>query len=78
MSDPIDPNPGDLVEFFDGEGFVSGTMMERESDDDRRVCLRVGSENQRVHETDLVAIIARKENRETDLPLLEERFRTEL
>ena len=72
------PNPGDLLEFFDGEGFVSGTFMEREFPDDEEVLvLRVGNENQRVHHTDVVAILRRKDERESDVPLLEERFRTD-
>jgi hypothetical protein len=65
------PNPGDLLEFFDGEGFVSGTFMEREFPDDEEVLvLRVGNENQRVHHTDVVAILRRKDERESDVPLL--------
>lgn len=70
------PVSGDLLEFFDGEGFVSGTFMEREfRDGEEWLALRVGNETQWVHHTDVVAVLKKKENRETDVPLLAERFR---
>ena len=79
MGETAEPNPGDLIEFFDGEGFTSGTMMGTEHHDgELYLILRVGNENQRVHQSDGVSILKRKENRETDLPLLQERFRLDL
>ena len=70
------PEPGDLLEFFDGEGFVSGTFMEREfRDDEEWLALRVRNETHWVHHTDVVSVLETKENRKSDVPLLEERFR---
>jgi hypothetical protein len=73
------PKAGDLLEFFDGEGFVSGTFMEREfRDDEEWLALRVGNDTQWVHHTDVVAVLKKSENRESDIPLLSERFRTDI
>ena len=69
------PKPGDLLEFSDGEGFVSGTMMRtEEKETGSHYVLSVQGETQRVHYQDVVAILKRKEER-SDVPLLEERFR---
>jgi len=68
------PQPGDLLEFFDGEGFVSGTMMDTGKDErGSHYVLQVGNNRQRVHYQDVVAILKTKEQR-SDVPLLEERF----
>ena len=70
------PEPGDLLEFFDGEGFVSGTYMESEERElGLFMAIRVGNETQWVHRSDVMAILKEKEDRETDLPLVQERFR---
>lgn len=70
------PKPGDLLEYFDGEGFVSGTFMEREFREmGEYLMLRVGNENVWVHHSDVVAILKLKEDRDSDIPLLSERFR---
>lgn len=78
MNKTRQPKAGDLLEFFDGEGFVSGTFMEREFREmGEYLALRVGNETQWVHNTDVVAVLKKAENRETDVPLLAERFRTD-
>jgi hypothetical protein len=72
------PTNGDLVEFFDGEGFTSGTMMgEEHIDGELYLILQVGNERQSVHFTDSLSILVEKKERESDLPLLQERFRTD-
>jgi hypothetical protein len=79
MNGTARPEPGDLLEFFDGEGFVSGTMMgEEHRRDELHFVLQVGNERQSVHHTDVMAILKEKSERETDVPLLSERFRTDL
>ena len=73
------PQPGDLLEYFDGEGFVSGTFMEREfRETGEHLALKVGNKTVWVHHTDVVAVLKKRENRETDVPLLAERFRTDV
>lgn len=60
------PQPGDLLEFFDGEKFVLGTYREQEHRDTGIwLCLRVDGENEWIHRTDVVSIIKRRENRDT-------------
>lgn len=55
---------GDLLEFFDGEGFVSGTLVEIDNrEDGQYLTLRVGNENQIVHHTDVVSVLKKKDNR---------------
>lgn len=76
MNGTARPEPGDLVEFFDGEGFVSGTMMgEERRGGELHFVLQVRNERQSVHHTDGVAILKRKAERGTDVPLLAERLR---
>ena len=50
---------GDVVEFCDGEGFVSGTVLDRESRDGlgKGFILRTGDERQWVHRSDIVALL---------------------
>ena len=53
-----DPEPGDVLEFFDGEGFVSGTFQSAENREmGLYYTLQVGERSQAVHATDVVSIL---------------------
>ena len=52
------PVKGDLLEFFDGEGFVSGKLLDtEETERGSHYVLQVGSERQKVHYSDVVSIL---------------------
>ena len=52
------PESGDVLEFFDGEGYVSGTFQRSESRElGEYYILQVGEDTQAVHTTDTVSIL---------------------